>query len=80
MARKKRKAPSTPGEWLKEARGERKQWEMAEALKVSQPTINDWENDRKSPRPHRLPAIAAAYGVDVVKLIPKSKPTARVAA
>lgn len=74
MARGMAPAPKTPGEVLRLARERsgRSQQEVADALGVSQPTVHSWESDEKRPRADRLAEVAAAYGVDVRRIIPEA--------
>jgi transcriptional regulator with XRE-family HTH domain len=65
--------PRTPGERMRVARGARTQREIAEALGVKQPTVAEWEADRKSPRSDKLAQIAELLGLDVNDLLPKSR-------
>lgn len=44
------------------------QQHVASAIGVEQPTISDWESGRVLPRPHRLPRIAAVYGLPLRRL------------
>lgn len=65
------KAPrlNTLGRRLRDARGGRTQAEIAKLLKVSQPTINDWEQNKKRPRSSRLPKIAQVYAIGLAELM-----------
>ena len=45
------------------------QRELAKRMNVSQPAINDWENNKKYPCLDRLYDIARALGVDAEELI-----------
>ncbi len=49
-------------------KGQLTQKEVAEILGVEQSTISKWENDRKLPRSHRLPFLAALYGCQIEDL------------
>lgn len=40
------------------------QQQLADALKVEQPTINRWENGKRSPEPSQVASLAAALQVD----------------
>ncbi len=43
--------------------------DVAEALALSKPTVWAWEKGRARPADHRLPAIAALYGVELDELL-----------
>lgn len=48
------------------------QAELAEAVDVSPQTVRDWERGRKFPHMRKLPAIAAALGIEVGSLFPST--------
>jgi len=43
--------------------------DVAEALDLSKPTVWAWEKGRAKPAEHRLPAIAALYGIELDELL-----------
>ncbi|QYU69303.1 helix-turn-helix domain-containing protein [Leptolyngbya sp. 15MV] len=43
--------------------------DVADALELSKPTVWAWEKGRARPAEHRLPAIAALYGVELDELL-----------
>lgn len=65
--------PKTPGQRMRVARGARTQREIADLVHVAQPTVADWEADRKSPRADKLALVAEVLGLDVSDLLPKSR-------
>lgn len=43
--------------------------DVADALELSKPTVWAWEKGRARPADHRLPAIAALYGIELEELV-----------
>lgn len=43
--------------------------DVADALELSKPTVWAWEKGRAKPAEHRLPAIAALYGIELEELV-----------
>lgn len=66
----------TVGERLRKARAKlkKRQADIAAELGVKQPTVWEWENAKDgagSVPAHRILAVAKAYGIDPVDLLPK---------
>ncbi len=61
----------TAGQLLRKRRGRLKksQAQIAAEVGVKQPTVFEWEQGDCFPAHHRLPAVAKAYGVDLMRLM-----------
>lgn len=55
----------TPGEILKELRGNKSQSTVANDIGVPQTVLSSWENDERQPRDEKKKLIADYYGVTV---------------
>lgn len=62
----------TVGERLKAARKRRNktQQQIADELGCKQPTIADWESGRVLPKTREIRAVARAYGITPMQLLP----------
>ena len=65
----------TVGERLRKARTKlkKRQADIADEVGVSQPAVQAWESDHCLPETEKFRAVADAYGIDVMHLLPVTK-------